>query len=183
MIPIGYMYKSVAERPDWLKAASIEDVYSVSNCVSPDFMEWINAWKHNGYWFFDDPQIIEELARTEGISLDGLTLFFYRMHEQEWDPDDDEWRKITPEKSFRTDVKLPAKPQREGFDVVTYTSGNAAECSPLSCNHYAEQFDTNRHCLLDTFDQAIEHIENGSFLDGEPGPYRVIEVCTVAPCA
>ena len=179
MIPVGYMYKTVVDRPDWLKAPSVEDVYSVSNCISPDFADWINAWKHNGYWFFDNPEIIEELARVEGTSLEGMKLFFYRMHEQEWDANDKEWRQISPESSFRTDVTFPEKPQIEGYDVVTCTSGNAAECSPLSCNHYAEQFETNRHCLLETFDQAFEHIQNDSFIEGEPGPYRIFEVCTV----
>ena len=53
MTPVGYMAKHIASRPDWLKANEVEDIYSVSNCVSDDFADYINFWKHNGYWFFD----------------------------------------------------------------------------------------------------------------------------------
>jgi len=119
------MYKTVVGRPEGLKAPSVDDIYSVSNCISPDFADWINAWKHNGYRFFDDPQIIEELARAECIVLDEMTLFFYRMYEQEWDPEDKEWRRISPESGFRTKVGIPRKLVLEGFDVVTCSSGKA----------------------------------------------------------
>lgn len=179
MIPVGYMYKSVVERPGWLGAPSVGDVYSVSRCVSTDFAEWIHAWKHNGFWFFNEPQTIVEIAKDKGASLDRLTLFFYWMYEKEWDSDDEQWHEISPNESFHTNVQIPEKLQKHGYDVVTYTSGNAAECSPLSCNHYASEFDTNNHCLLNTFDEAMRLVENGSFLKGEPGPYRILEVCTV----
>ena len=34
MRPAGYMAKKVVRRPDWLQADSVEDVYSVSGCIS-----------------------------------------------------------------------------------------------------------------------------------------------------
>ena len=42
------MRKKVADKPDWLETDRVEDIYSVSGCVSLDFDDWINYWKHNG---------------------------------------------------------------------------------------------------------------------------------------
>ncbi len=57
MIPIGYMAKIVATKPDWLKNIDVVDIYSVSGCISSDFADYINYWKRNGYCFFDSPEI------------------------------------------------------------------------------------------------------------------------------
>lgn len=58
MIPVGYLYKKVGLRPDWIKADGVRDIYSLSRCVSEDFTDYINYWKHNGYWLFDSPEIM-----------------------------------------------------------------------------------------------------------------------------
>ncbi|MES9981547.1 MAG: hypothetical protein ABW107_22780, partial [Candidatus Thiodiazotropha sp. 6PLUC5] len=63
------MAKHVVDRPDWLKSNHVNDVYSVSNCVSDYFADYINFWKHNGYWFFNSPEIIQELADEHSIVL------------------------------------------------------------------------------------------------------------------
>jgi GH35 family endo-1,4-beta-xylanase len=77
MIPVGYMYKTISSKPDWLETNQVSDIYSVSGCESEDFTDWINYWKHNGYWFFDSPKVIEDLVREQKLSLKGMTLFFY----------------------------------------------------------------------------------------------------------
>lgn len=59
MIPAGYMAKKVVNKPDWLKANGVDDINSVSGCLSKDFADYITFWKHNGYWFFDLPELIE----------------------------------------------------------------------------------------------------------------------------
>jgi hypothetical protein len=66
------MAKRVTIRPEWIQSEQVVDVYSVSNCVSNDFADYISYWKHNGFWFFDSPEIIRELvmlsqAREERI--------------------------------------------------------------------------------------------------------------------
>ncbi|MFB9137721.1 hypothetical protein [Vibrio olivae] len=99
MIPVGYMYKVVSGKPDWLKASQIEDIYSVSSCVSEDFCDWVNYWKHNGYWFFDSPLLIHEIANENSIDLDNLTLFYYEMYEKQWDYDDN-WIDFSPRGIF-----------------------------------------------------------------------------------
>jgi hypothetical protein len=69
MIPAGYMAKHAADRPDWLRANRVNDVYSVSNCFSDDFSEYINYWEHNGYWLFNSPGAIQKVADENSIDL------------------------------------------------------------------------------------------------------------------
>ena len=51
MIPVGYMAKRVCKKPDWLKAPQVTDIFSVSGHVSKDFADYVDYWKHNGYFF------------------------------------------------------------------------------------------------------------------------------------
>ena len=66
-----------------------------------------------------------------------------------------------------------------GVDVVTFSGGNAPECSPLSCNSLAKHLSTNEHCLFTTAEEAAMHFENGAFKNSEPGPYRTYAVYSV----
>jgi hypothetical protein len=179
MIPVGYMYKSVSQKPDWLKTEDVTDIYSVSNCVSEDFSEWINYWKHNGYWFFDNPKIINDLAEKNNISLKGMKLFFYYAYEKQCNLDDSVWSPYEVEKSFSTNVLVPKILNKEGYDIVSFSCQTSAECSPLSCNHMAQEIKVNEHCLLSTFNEAKECIDNGMLNECEPGPYRIFEVYSV----
>lgn len=179
MIPIGYMYKTVATQPDWLKASGVADIYSVAGCVSENFADYINYWKHNGYWLFDTPQIIETLAKTEKIDLSGMTLFYYEAYEQEFDEKTGKWSSFDAEPSFKTDVQAPANKQLHGFDIVEFYVHTNPGCSPLSCNGLAEKLPVNRVCLFDNFEQAKDALERGQFEHAEPGPYRIIAVYTL----
>jgi len=173
------MYKKVESIPDWLKAVDVVDIYSVSNCISDDFCDYINYWKHNGYWLFDNLEIMEDLASENGISLDGLTPFYYRIHPLQWDAPKSEWKPFEPEASFTTDVIEPVTSNLEGFDIVTYYAQTSAECSPLSCNGLAQTVPVNEHCLLDSFESAKNILKTGGPTFGEPGPYRIFEVHTL----
>lgn len=176
MIPVGYLAKRVNVHRDWLQAACVADVYSVSGCVSEAFADYINYWKHNGYWFFDSPQIIQNVALENGIDLTGTKLFFYEAHEFEFDDSVGQWKIIAPEPSFKTQVVLPDDSTLEGYDVVTFSCGTTAECSPLSCNMLAAELETNQHCLLASFERAKRLIEEGTFENTEPGPFRILAV-------
>lgn len=179
MIPVGYMYKKVELRPDWLKAEAVFDVYSLSACVSDDFADYINYWKHNGYWLFNSPEEIKELATNEGIDLQGTMLFYYEVYEYEFEEDSKEWSPFTPDSSFVTDVQVPTNKQLEGFDVTTFWAHSSPECSPLSCNSLATTIPVNKHCLFNTFAEAKAALDGGLFLNSEPGPYRIFAVYTV----
>jgi hypothetical protein len=177
MRPIGYLYKRVAPRPDWFKAPGVDDIYSLSGCISRDFADYIHYWKHNGFWLFDSPSIIRSLAVEHAISLEGATLFYYEAYELEYD--ETEWRPFEPEASFVTNVLLPREKTLEGYDAASFYAGASPECSPLSCNGVAVTVPTNRHCLFRSFEEAMAAIESNVFEGGEPGPYRIIAVYTV----
>jgi hypothetical protein len=172
MIPAGYMAKRVAERPAWLSAA-ITDVYSVSGCISPDFGDFIHHWRHNGYWLFDSPTLIEELCREQSIDLAGTRLFYFEVADRQFDR---EWLPFSPEPSFETRVREPERKVLEGFDVVSFYAQTTPECSPLSCNSLASEIPVNAHCLLDSEQEAIALVESGRLELAEPGPYRVFAV-------
>jgi len=149
----------------------------VSGCVSNDFAEYIDFWKHNGYWLFDSPEVIVELGRGKSIDLAGTLLLFYEVLEQQQDAG--KWTPFAPEPTFATAVKPPERKRLEGFDVVTFSAQTSPECSPLSCNALATEVPTNSHCLLESFDDARRLIENGAFDDCEPGPHRIFAVYSV----
>ena len=179
MIPAGYMAKLIVTRPDWLEADRVVDVYSVSNCVSDDFADYINCWKHNGYWFFDSPQTIRELAKVSSLDLANTRLFYYEVHELEYDEKERSWTPFGPHASFKTEIVRPDNRHLEGYDVVSFYAYTSPECSPLSCNSLASEVETNEHCLLSSLDKAKQLLAEGKFDNCEPGPYRIFAVYSV----
>lgn len=185
MIPVGYMAKRMPQSDDWLKHMKgplSSAVYSVGSSVNDDFADYVNYWKHNGWWFFDSPAAIQEVAREHSINLDDTLLFFYEVYEFEFH--DGDWR------SFSTwDVKwkasggivMPTKRLLEGYDVVTFWAENspAPEHSPLSCNALANELKTNYHCLFQTFEEAQSAVNDGKFAGAEPGALRIFAVFSV----
>ena len=179
MIPVGYMAKRVYARPAWLKNPTIADICSVSACISENFAKYIDYWKHNGYWLFDSPAIIQCLAKENSIDLNGTTLFYYEAYPCEFDEDQMKWKSFSPEPAFKTEVQSPAQENHVGFDIVCFHLGNAAECSPLSCNGLADTVNVNAHCLLESLEEAKALLEQGKFNNSEPGPFRIFAVYSV----
>ncbi len=179
MLPIGYMYKNISAKPEWLAAPAVEDVYSVSNCVSKHFANYINHWKHNGFWLFNAPGVMEKIAADEGVDLSSMTLFYYEAFNQEFDVYSKIWSSVEPEPSFLTDVGKPQLAVLEGYDVVAVGMHSQFACSPLSCYHVAENVKPNPHCLFDTFDQAKEVMEQGKFDTTAKGLLRIVTVFRV----
>jgi hypothetical protein len=179
MIPVGYMAKSSCEKPKGLGLLPVIDVYSVSSCINDDFADYINSWKQNGYWLFDSPEIIRDVAHEMSVPLDGARLFFYEAYEKEFDEKKMEWSSFAPDSGMQTDVMIPAEKCLERFDLVTFYARNEPECSPLSCCRLAESIPTNEHCLMRSFDEAKSALEAGAFSGAEPGPYRVFSVYSV----
>lgn len=171
------MAKRVAKKPEWLDAPQVVDLYSVSGCTSEDFADYIPYWKHNGYWLFDSPDVIEKVAAEAGVRLEDASLFYYELFESEFDGKN--WNPFAPEAGIVTDVVLPAAKEFVGVDVVTFFARAAPECSPLSCNSLAHELATNEHCLFSSFEEARTNIENGAFQRSEPGPYRIFMVYRV----
>jgi hypothetical protein len=177
MTPAGYMAKRIEKKPDWLAAPKVVDLYSVSDCVAKNFADYIQYWKQNGYWFFDSPQIIRNLADENSISLEGTSLFYYEADEMEFDGE--RWNPWSPEPSFPTEVIAPSNKRLEGFDVANFTARTSPECSGLSCSGRADELGTNSHCLFASFEEARTVVGNRSSNESEPGPYRIFGVCSV----
>ena len=179
MAPAGYMAKRVVARPDWLSAEHVSSIYSVSECISKNFIDnYITLWKHNGYWLFDSPEVIIEIAREKDIDLSGTVLFYYEIYQLDFDLD--EWMRFEPMQSFGTSVSVPDAKVLKGYDVVSFSYETSPECSPLSCNHVAAKVETNSRCLLQSFEQARRLLEDGAFDHTEPGPFRIFAVYSVA---
>ena len=176
MIAAGYMAKRILSRPEWIKAPRVADVYSVSYCISEAFCDYIQHWKHNGYWFFDSPVLIREIATAKSIDLLAHRLFYYEVYGLQFDEERRVWQPFEPDPAFTTNVELPAYKQLLGFDVVSFDAQTAPECSPLSCNNLAESIGVNEHCLLPSLDSARKLLEGGAFDNSEPGPFRVFAV-------
>jgi hypothetical protein len=176
MTPAGYIAKRIESCPDWLNAESVRDIYSVSGCVSEYFCDYIQHWKHNGYWLFDSPEHMEEVAKAESIDLSQHRLFYYEVYEKEFGEDSNVWESFEPERSFKTNIRVPREKKLEGYDVVCFTVRTSPECSPLFCNHLAETIPVNEHCLLSSLEEAVRLIERGAFNNSEPGPYRIFAV-------
>lgn len=179
MTPAGYLAKSVHAATDWLENDVVEDIWSVSGCLSQAFCDFIPYWRHNGFWLFDTPAAIREIAAEEGVDLSVLRLFYYEVHGEQFDSDTGTWSAFAPEASLPTRVQAPMGKKLEGFDIVSFAAQAAPECSPLSCNGLARDIAVNKHCLLATLEEAKTLLESGRFRNCEPGPYRIFAVHTV----
>ncbi len=185
MIPLGYMAKRVEASPGWHAGMhmrpAVFDVYSVSSCVNDDFADYVGFWKHNGWWFFDSPEVIQGIARENSIDLQGIKLFYYEAHELELA--DNVWRPFSPDpaRQLQPQVIAPREKQLEGFDVVVVWVENSPdpEHSPLSCQGLANELNTNAHCLFDKFDEAYTALNTGKFDGCEPGALRIYAVYSV----
>ena len=179
MIDLGYMAKHIVTDPGWLDTPNVHDICAVSGCISADFCDYVNFWKHNGYWFFNSPRDIQVLSAANDVGLSGTTLFFYKAHNLQYDTDSQSWEPFTTHDAFHASITPPLNSQFLEFDIVTYSMQTMPECSPLSCNSLATEVSVNEHCLIPAIDYAIDCLETGVFDNSEPGPFRIISVNTL----
>jgi hypothetical protein len=120
------------------------------------------------------------LATEHEIDLTGCQFFFYEICEKQFEEKTKQWQSFDPEQfPISTAVVLPINAKLEGYDVVTFSVQSSPECSPLSCNNLAREIPVNRHCLLESFEEAKRLIESGAFDNSEPGPSRIFAVYSV----
>lgn len=174
MIPAGYMLKHSTCPPDF---GDLAGIHSVSGCVAELFDDYIPHWRHNGYWLYDDPATLWEIAAAEGIPTDGLTLFYYEVHPEAFDRESGTWSKLPPVDP-EPRVIAPVEPRFSGYDVVSFAVGTIPECSPLTCNHLWRKVPVNAFGLFATLSEAKAALETGVFRHAEPGPYRIFAVHT-----
>ncbi len=180
MVAMGYLYKQIVPPPAWLNASQVREVCSVSGCMSPVFADYVGFWRHNGYWLFDAPAIMQDIAREAEVSLTGMRLFYYEAFADEFDAPGKRWASFVPNEGGPVpDVRIPENRRLLGFDVVTFFARSTPECSPLSCNGLAEHIPTNEYCLFPTFTAARDALESGAFDNSEDGPFRILAVYEV----
>jgi hypothetical protein len=176
VILCGYFPKLIATRPEWLAEPTVEDVCSVSKCVSPGPDDWVDQWRHNLLGWFNTVTDARSVVPANDVSR--YRLFAYRLPSF--------YRQGHPEP-----VRLPRDVSAEplppgfvslGFDVYSNSMDSilGPECSPLSCNSMASEFHVNRHCLLATLDEARDAAATFSVEHPEPGDYYVAEVLEAA---
>ena len=119
---------------------------------------------------------MEQIAQQTGVDLSQATLFYYEVHEEEFDESIGQWRNFAPELSLVTAVRELQTKECIGYDVATFWAGNAPECSPLSCNAVAKDMAVNTHCLFASFEDAKNAVNGGAFAHTEPGPYRIFAI-------
>jgi hypothetical protein len=174
MVPAGYMAKKVSKVTKEMGLNAV-DIYSVAGCISEDFTEYIKYWKHNAYWFYDSPQIIQELAKESSLDLTGTKLFYYEIYPKEYCQGIG-FKDFKPNNEFQTNIVFPKSKIFEGYDVATFSCGSSAECSPLTCNGIAKNIKVNEHCLMLTLEDVVQSLTDGKFDNSEPGPFRVFAV-------
>jgi hypothetical protein len=179
MLPAGYLYKTIAIGDNIVSNPAVHDVYSLAGCISGDFGDYMPHSLHNGYWLFDTPEAMEQLAEKLGILLTGMKLFFYRIYPYQWNEDRKTWEEFEAFAARPTAVREPPSPTSEGFDVVSYSGKTSPECSPLSCNGLAQTAKVNSHCLFESLDEAKGALEGGLFKLGERGPFRIVQVLSL----
>jgi hypothetical protein len=169
---LGYFPKRVSKPGGWPLAPKVEQVYSVSECMSAGPEDWIGQWRHNAYFFFDSEAIARDVAG------DGCEIFAYRVPPRRFGKDG-----VTPIELSAPDVEpLPPSFRFIGFDIVEcwqkLEERMPIECSPLSCNSMSTEIPVNRYCLIETLDEAYAPARRfGAETDGvEPGPYYLFQL-------
>ncbi len=178
MTPIGYNAKYVAKPESWLGNPAVEEILSVSECFSESPIDHTTLWLCNRWLLYDTRDALAKaLAETEVSDASSLRWFFYEAH-----PEailDGEWEPI--EEAASGVVAPAAGFDLRGYDIVCFTSGAAPECSPLSCNSGAKEFQVNRYCLLRDLEEALAVVRQIDADGGyEPGPYGIMSVWEAA---
>jgi hypothetical protein len=167
---LGYFPKQLFPSPDRLRARGIEEIASVSLCISEGPEGWHEAWKHNAWGCFANPDVAWSLVPSH--QRQDYWLYAYALYPVEY------WN--GREKPLDVDAPevMPLGPEYElvGLDVVSRSAGVYFECSPLSCNMLAEEIATNRYCLFSELNDARELARSADDNGCEPGPYHVLEV-------
>lgn len=166
---IGYFPKRTKSPPNWLIEPKIDQVCSVSECISMGPKDWISLWKHNTFFLFDTTEIAQSIIETNISEYD---IYAYKQYPFIYE----NGKYIEHYIECKTVKPMESNFLLLGYDSVSRTYGNAFAHSPLSCCNYAHKLPTNRFCLLNSLSSAKEAAKLFSIDNPEPGPYYVVEV-------
>lgn len=166
---VGFFPKVTKQAPEWLGNKSVREICAVSNCISEGPENWIAHWKHNELGFYDTERLAYEVI---GEEIQKFDIYAYKLFPLRCIGDKMEDTLINfRHHSFASDYAFL------GYDIVTKSTSDFFECSPLSCNHGATTYEVNEFCLVGDKERAfkilLEISKDGSY---EPGPYYLFEV-------
>jgi hypothetical protein len=173
LVDSGYFIKRVMLNPDWLQVPRVLEVCSVSNCISVPPEGWVERWLHNEFGWFN--RIADAVRIAPADSRTEYRLFAYRLYPEVF------------RRSGRVALVVPGdvRPdpiphafQSLGFDSVNKSMESVLgfECSPLSCNSMAAEWNVNERCLFPSLELALAAADRFATDQPEPGDYYVVEV-------
>lgn len=168
---IGFFPK-ITECPEPFRDAGLDEICSVSECISKGPPGWIDAWKHNEWFVFDSEELAWERVPGDRAPYD---MYAYKMFPIKFDGD------LTPVKVEPTAAGDLTDYEFLGYDMVSRTYSAEFDHSPLSCNYGHQEFRVNKRCLIDDLayawgiasEIAASAKQKG---DWEPGPYYMVAV-------
>ncbi len=164
--PVGFF----ATRPERYDQHGIEIVCSPSECFADWPAGWMERWRHNRLFLYDDlptlRAIVPDPDRAEFL-ICAVASLPVQFGGAEQSPT--ELATVAAERPPSSFVRL-------GFDVCCRSNDAAFECSPLSCNLMAAELPANRYGLFDRFEDAMAATSTFDAARCEPGPYAVLEI-------
>jgi hypothetical protein len=166
---VGFFPKRTQPAPTEFKSGTIREIASVAECISPGPEGWIQHWKHNPMGFFDTQELASQIIENnwEEYDLYAYKVFPVRCNDGESEP-------ISIAKS---QGEVPKDFHFLGYDIVTKSQADFFECSPLSCNYLANDYEVNQFCLIDELETATQALvdicQSGK---AEPGPYYLFTI-------
>jgi hypothetical protein len=147
-ILIGFFPKKTERAPSWLGVTSVEEICSVSNCISKPPKNWIDHWKHNmTWWLYDTEDVAWAITESDPESYD---MYAYRMFPVVFEGTTES--PLAVESTATGDL---SDYDFVGYDAVSREQEVAEFChSPLSCNKALTQYKVNRFCLMDELEEA-----------------------------
>jgi hypothetical protein len=175
-ILIGYFPKKTAKPDAWFGETIVEEIGSVSCCISEAPENWIEHWKHNTPWgLFDTEALAWSVLSEERSAYD---MYAYRIFPVIFDG-----AKISPIVIESAAVENLSEYDFLGYDSVSQEGETILgfSHSPFSCNHGFDRYPVNRFCLLDDLEAAWRITgeiaqESSKKHTWEPGPYYLCEV-------
>lgn len=165
---VGFFPKLSTAAPEMFQAIGVETIASVSRCISAGPPDWIDSWSYNALGFYDT----EAGARSIVPPGDPYDLYAYEVF-----PLRAAEARLERFTAREAPGGVPADFELLGFDIVSRSTSDFFECSPLSCNQAAMEGTVNRFCLLPHEGEAWEWLRRiareGSY---EPGPYYLFRV-------
>jgi hypothetical protein len=169
-VAIGYFPKRPTPRGERLSTDAVREICSVSECMAPGPERWVMAWRHNDWGCYDDPELAWSVV-PDGERGD-FAMFAYELFPLRFVDGEPEALAVAAP-GVRP---IPDSFEPLGYDVVSRGLGSFFECSPLSCNGWANEVDANAFCLLDDPAEAHRLASIAESLGYEPGNYHVLRV-------